>query len=267
MTKEKAWRLIWSAACDGAMNMAVDEAILEETVAGHSPPTLRLYRWEPPTLSLGYAQRAADADQAALQRLGWELVRRPTGGRAILHTDELTYSISAPETHPLVKGGVLESYRRLSLGLLAALRLLGVEAVAGGERIRGGAHGAVCFETPSDYEITAGGRKLIGSAQARRLGGVLQHGTLPLTGDIARILRALAQPEPSPESVRARAATLQEAAERLVSWEEAAEAVGQGFTQEFGLTFEKSRLSKREVERAAELARIKYGSDAWTLRV
>jgi lipoate-protein ligase A len=179
------WRLILHPPRDGARNMAIDEALLEETAAGRSLPTLRLYAWEPPTLSLGFAQPAADVDRDALRRLGWGLVRRPTGGRAILHTDELTYSITAPETDPLMQGGVLESYRRLSLGLLAGLRLLGVEVQAD-EGARGRAvRNPVCFEIPSQYEISAGGKKLIGSAQARRLGGVLQHGAFPLGGDPA----------------------------------------------------------------------------------
>jgi lipoate-protein ligase A len=267
MSDEKNWRLIWSEACAGARNMATDEAILEEAAAGRSRPTLRLYAWAPPALSLGYAQRSAEVDRAALARLGWDLVRRPTGGRAILHTDELTYSVAAPEAHPLLAGGVLESYRRLSLGLLAALRLLGVAAEAGGSHARGGAHGAVCFESPSDYEITAGGRKLIGSAQARRVGGVLQHGTLPLTGDLARIVQALAKPDTPPEHVRARAATLREAAGRAIGWEEAAEAVSAGFAAEFGLSFERGGLSPAEAARAETLIREKYASDGWTMRV
>ncbi len=247
--------------------MAVDEAILEEVAVGGNPPTLRLYAWEPPALSLGYAQRAAEADADALARLGWGLVRRPTGGRAILHTDELTYSVSAPENHPLVAGGVLESYRRLSRGMLAGLRLLGLDAQVHSARARGGAHGAVCFETPSDYEITAGGKKLIGSAQARRLGGVLQHGTLPLSGDLARILLALARPDSSLDQVHARAATLEETLGRKIAWEEAAEAVGRGFALEFGIAFHRAGLSAAEEARSAELARTKYASDDWTRRV
>jgi lipoate-protein ligase A len=267
MSAENTWRLIRSAPCGGALNMAIDEAILEQAAAGRCPPTLRFYAWEPPTLSLGYAQRAAEADRAALERLGWGLVRRPTGGRAILHCDELTYSVSAPENHPLVAGGVLESYRRLSRGLLAGLRLLGADAQAQATQSRGAARGAVCFETSSDYEITAGGKKLVGSAQARRLGGVLQHGTLPLSGDLARILQALAQPDSSPGQVHARAATLEEALGRAVTWEEAADAVGRGFAQEFGITFCRADLSAAEDARAAELVRTKYASDGWTRRV
>jgi len=261
------WRLLLDPPAGGARNMAVDEALLEETAAGRSLPTLRLYAWEPPTLSLGFAQPAADCDHEALRRLGWGLVRRPTGGRAILHTDELTYSITAPESHPLMRGGVLESYRRLSLGLLAGLRLLGVAVQAETAQRTRAAGNPVCFEIPSQYEISAGGRKLIGSAQARRMGGVLQHGACPLRGDLARILQALAGPQIPPERIRRRAATLGELLGREVSWQEAADAVTQGFADEFGIEFRRETLSEKEKTRADDLAREKYGSDAWTGRV
>jgi lipoate-protein ligase A len=261
------WRLIHDPPADGARNMAVDEALLEETAAGRSLPTLRLYAWEPPTLSLGFAQPSADVDRQALGRLGWGLVRRPTGGRAILHTDELTYSVTAPENHPLMRGGVLESYRRLSLGLLAGLRLLGVE-VRADEGARGRAAGnPVCFEIPSQYEISAGGKKLIGSAQARRLGGVLQHGAFPLRGDLARILQALAGPHLPPERVRRRGATLGELLGREVSWAEAADAVARGFAETFGIHFRSGVFTECEETRADKLARGKYGSEEWTMRV
>src|SRR5512133_3127465 len=108
------WRLIKTTPASGAWNMAVDEAILEAVGRRQALPTLRLYAWAPPCLSLGFAQPVRDVDQAALTRNGWELVRRPTGGRAILHTDELTYAVSAPPDEPRVAGSVLESYCRLA---------------------------------------------------------------------------------------------------------------------------------------------------------
>jgi lipoate-protein ligase A len=247
--------------------MAIDEAILERTAAGGPTLTLRLYAWEPPTLSLGYAQPAADCDMVALARLGWGLVRRPTGGRAILHTDELTYSIIARENHPLMQGGVLESYRRLSLGLLAGLKILGVEAAADAGRAARTAGNPVCFEVPSHYEISCGGKKLVGSAQARRLGCVLQHGALPLGGDLARILQVLAHPDSTPERVHRRAATLAELLGREVAWQEAADAVFRGFAETFGISFRREALSEEEKTRAGELAREKFANAEWTMKV
>jgi lipoate-protein ligase A len=261
------WRLIFDPPRDGIFNMSIDEALLEETSAGRSLPTLRLYAWEPPTLSLGFAQPVADVDRDALRRLGWGLVRRPTGGRAILHTDELTYSVTAPDANPLVQGGVLESYRRISLGLIAGLRRLGVEVQADAGARGRAAGNPVCFEIPSQYEISAGGKKLIGSAQARRPGGVLQHGAFPLRGDLARILQVLAGPQIPPERVRRRAATLADLLGREVAWQEAADAVRQGFIDEFGIEFSSEGLTEKEKTRADELARGKYRTAEWTNRV
>ena len=226
------WRLIITPGRDGAANMALDQAILEQVGAGNSPPTLRLFAWNPPCLSLGQGQAASDVDLDRVRARGWTIVRRPTGGRAILHTDEITYSVALPADHPLVQGDIVTSYRRLSAALLAALERLGLQAQADRRagRVPADTKGPVCFEVPSDYEITADGRKLIGSAQVRKFGGVLQHGSLPLEGDVARICDALAFPgEEVREEVRARvrqrATTLERALGRVVSWEEAASAL------------------------------------------
>ncbi len=109
--------------------MAVDEAILEHIGRGQALPTLRLYAWEPACLSLGYAQPYADVDEARIKERGWEVVRRPTGGRAILHTDELTYSVTAPADEPRLAGSVLESYNRLAVALLQAVQVVGFDVL------------------------------------------------------------------------------------------------------------------------------------------
>ena len=116
---EAEWRLLKTGARDGATNMAIDEAILDAVTAGQSPPTLRFFGWTPPCLSLGYSQPAGDVDRAACAQRGWAIVRRQTGGQAILHVDELTYSVCAPLDEPRVVGGIVESYGRLAAGLLA----------------------------------------------------------------------------------------------------------------------------------------------------
>jgi lipoate-protein ligase A len=155
------WRLLTTPPAHGAWNMAVDEAILESVGSGKSVPTLRLYAWDPACLSLGYAQRFTDVDFFRLQERGWEVVRRPTGGRAVLHTDELTYSVIAPLNEPRVAGTVLESYHRLAQALVAMLNLLGMPV-----RVNGNSSSPphartnpVCFEVPSAYEITVAGKK------------------------------------------------------------------------------------------------------------
>ncbi len=268
---QQFWRLIVTPPLRGAMNMAIDHAILEAVVEGKAPPTLRLYAWEPACLSLGYAQPFADVDTARLAMLGWDVVRRMSGGRALLHADELTYSVAMPRGHTLVAGDVLSSYRRLSKALVAGLRVLGVSPQSD-QRADGSSYdGPMCFEVPSHYEITVAGRKLIGSAQVRKFGGVLQHGAIPLSGNITRIVEALAYPsEAQRENARAhlrqRALTLDEALGRSVGWEEAAAALVHGFQNTFGLTFETEDLSAEEIARAEELRHTQYAADAWTRR-
>jgi lipoate-protein ligase A len=182
---------------------------------------------------------------------GVDLVRRPTGGRAILHTDELTYSIALPASDPRAAGGVVESYRRLSEGLLAGLRRLGVEAVqARGQRKPASDLRAICFETPSDYEITAGGRKLVGSAQRRSRGKVLQHGTLPLHGDLTRVVSYLSMPDGERETqrcaLRASALTLEEALGRALTFTQVAQALAGGFAQALNLALVPGDLTDYE---------------------
>ncbi len=261
------WRLIRSAPADGATNMAVDEAILRAVAEGRVPPTLRFYAWDPPCLSLGRAQPVADVDLEAVRAAGFGLVRRPTGGRAILHADELTYSVVAPQEEPRVCGSVVESYRRLSQGLVSGLKRLGVPALVADERVENRrSAGPVCFEAPSDYEITVGGRKLVGSAQMRAQGVILQHGALPLRGDIARICSLLSA-KPEPARVRARATTVEEAVGRLVAWDEAADALAAGFAGALNLRLEPGELTSQELVWAAELRDEKHATDTWVGRL
>ncbi|MDX1687788.1 MAG: biotin/lipoate A/B protein ligase family protein [Candidatus Promineifilaceae bacterium] len=267
------WRLLNTGWQDGPTNMAIDEALAEAVAAGESPPTLRFYGWDPACLSLGYGQSWTVADWEECAGRGWDVVRRPTGGRAILHVDELTYSVCAPESERRVRGGVLESYQRLSAALAHGLKLLGVEPEraprAGGP---GGTKGPVCFDLPSSYEITVGGRKLVGSAQARRKGVVLQHGTLPLYGDIGRILHALCLEPPQERShmvarLHQTATTLEASRGRRIEFDEAAAALRQGFSAALALTFEEKPLTAGEKARAQEIRSEKFGDDAWTKRV
>lgn len=270
-----SWRILLTPPAPGDWNMAVDEALLVEVGAGRSLPTLRLFSWEPPCLSLGYAQPIADVDFERLAARGWGLVRRPTGGRAILHTDELTYSVISPPAEPRLAGGVLESYRRLATALLDALVSLGAPAQTDPHYdLPEGSDpkGAVCFEVPSNYEITAKGKKLIGSAQARRKEGILQHGSLPLTGDIGRITFALRYPDETTRQqaakrVRERAATLDEVVQRTVTWQDAADAFHTSFSRVLNLSMIPTPLTAGELERIADLASTKFGHASWTKRI
>jgi lipoate-protein ligase A len=268
------WRLLTTPPARGSWNMAVDEAILESATCGDVPPTLRLFAWQPACLSLGYAQSAADADRVRLAQRGWDLVRRPTGGKAILHTDELTYSVAGPQTEPRLVGSVLESYRRLSAALLKALHLLGIPAQSQAEvsHSESESKGPVCFEVPSNYEITVGGKKLVGSAQARRREGVLQHGTLPLFGDLTRITAVLAFPDEAGRSLAAerlarRATTAEIVLGYPLDWSTAAHAFASAFEQTLDLALTPAALTPTELERATKLEHEKYSHPSWTDRV
>ena len=266
MYPSATWRLVYSDPMDGATNMAIDEAILSAVRDDLALPTLRLYAWSPPCLSLGRRQPASDVDWMALKAAGFDLVRRPTGGKAILHTDELTYSVIVPQADPRATGNVVESYRRLSAGLVHGLERLGVTRVIADQRAARHLEGPVCFETPSDYEITVGGRKLVGSAQMRAQGVVLQHGALPLYGDIARICPLLTA-HPDPARVRARAVTVEDVLERTVTWDEAAGAVTGGFADALNLRLKPGTLTENELAWAKELRVEKYVAAEWTRKV
>jgi len=267
------WRLLITQPARGAWNMAVDEAILQHIGRGASTPTLRLYAWTPACLSLGHAQPFSDVDVLRLKQRGWEVVRRLTGGRAILHTDELTYSVIAPADEPRVAGSVLESYNRLAQALLRAVQTLELPVEMKDEVGRNSIspNNPVCFEVPSTYEITVDGKKLIGSAQARKKEGVLQHGSLPLTGDLTRICQALVFENETARELASgrlleRATTVESALGRAVSWEEAAQAFVRAFEAQLGLSLQSGELSESESKRADELVRAKYNHPSWTER-
>lgn len=269
------WRLIIEESPrSGAANMAVDEAMAEAAADGAVPPSLRFYRWHLPTVSLGRHQKAADVDEAQLATRGYDLVRRTTGGRAILHTDELTYSVAGPVTDPLMAGGVMDAYLRFSNALLSGLEVLGLVANKAGARTRTPRDlSAVCFEAPSAYEITAGGLKLMGSAQSRRKGYVLQHGSLPLWGDITRLVDVLAVSPAEKERLRHQlprlATTLAEALEvphdsESLAFQRVAAAMAEGFASALEIDLQPGTVSARELRRSAELIRTRFADPAWT---
>jgi lipoate-protein ligase A len=270
----QAWRLLVTPPAKGAWNMAVDETLLEAVGDNQSLSCLRLYAWEPACLSIGYAQPCGDIDHQRLSELGWDWVRRPTGGRAILHTDELTYSVMAPTNEPRVAGGVLESYQRLSRALLAALHFLSIPASANPIQVadNGSKTQPACFEVPSNYEIVLRGKKLVGSAQSRRKEGVLQHGTLPLFGDLTRITQALRYSSEAKRKKAARrlldhATTVESAIGQRIEWPAATQAFIEGFQTELNLELIRTDLSEKETIRAQQLVEEKYANPSWLERI
>jgi len=267
------WRLIYDPPASGAWNMAVDEAIMESISTEKTPPTLRLYAWIPYCLSLGHAQPFEDVDLDALHQRQWGLVRRPTGGKAILHADELTYSVIALQNDPHVYGSILESYLKISSALLNSLQLLNIQADARNiDTINKKGDNPVCFEITSNYEITCLGKKIIGSAQSRKTNVLLQHGAIPLHGDIRRIIDVLNYQSDEDRIMATNqlcdhAGTLLSVTGQLYSWEDVAQALIRGFSETFNITLKPEMLSESEINRAHILMSEKYANANWTMRM
>jgi lipoate-protein ligase A len=177
-----SWQLHWDGPADGRYNMAKD-ALLLERAAAEGSAALRLYAWDRMTLSVGRAQKVErQIDLGACAAHGIPVVRRETGGRAVLHGSDLTYSIAAPLSGPRFSGGILGIYREISQAFLNFFSGLGVgaecKAYAGRERAESAS--PVCFVTPSAFEILLRGKKVVGSAQRQVPRAFLQHGSIPL---------------------------------------------------------------------------------------
>lgn len=278
----ETWRFIESGPCSPAENMAVDEAILIAHSEGKVQPTVRFYRWNPPTLSIGYFQKAAE--EVDLQRVGQErigFVRRPTGGRAVLHDRELTYSMIVSENYPGMPKSVTEAYRVLSEGLVLGFRHLGLQAdlarLATEEEKQkyASAGSAACFDSPSWYELVVEGKKAAGSAQTRSRGVILQHGSILLDLDID-LLFSLLQfandkiKERMKHSFSQKAVAINDIMRRLgrkaVDWGQAEKAFKQGIAEGLGISWNEQPLSAYERQLAERLIAEKYGNEAWNLK-
>jgi lipoate-protein ligase A len=264
--------------------MAIDDAILTAVAAGEAPPTLRIYAWKfPGCLSLGYGQRAREVDQERLREHGIELVRRPTGGRAILHGYEVSYSLALPLDHPIAAGSILDSYRRISEALVAGFDFLKdylIGEVRAACQPSDSPLAVACFEMSSPYEVTVGGRKLIGSAQVRRKGGMLQHGSMPVYRAVDEICDYLIYPDEAARAeakarVRAHSINLDEAftGDKHMTSNFPFGVLANGLPKVFNIKAnEKSRhgsaamLTPAELENVERLTREVYGNSAWTLR-
>jgi lipoate-protein ligase A len=276
------WRFIRSGIDSPAYNMAMDEAITIAHSEGKVPPTLRFYGWNPPTLSIGYFQKAAaEIDLAAVEQQGIGFVRRPTGGRAVLHDQELTYSITVSENYPGMPSGVTEAYRVLSEGLLRGFQQLGLDARMVHLETIGEKHSVVqetsaaCFDAPSWYELVVEGRKVAGSAQMRHKGAVLQHGSVLLELDAAQLFNLLRFPSEAvkqrlQKSFEGKAIAINMLRSELglsrVTLAEAEAAFLQGFAEGMDVEFEAAEPTEYEQKLAGQLVLEKYATEAWNLR-
>lgn len=256
----RAWRLLPLTPGDPAWNMAVDEAILCAYGRGLVPPTLRFYTWEPPAVSCGRFQDLTEIDLSACARMGLAVVRRPTGGRAVLHEGDLTYAVVIGARDGL-PDGTLPSYLYLSRGILAGLARLGIDAELAAPNEKAGRRSPACFASPSWYELIVGGRKVAGNAQRRVGGDVLQHGSIALSFSPARlaaVLRAPGSEGALAERLGRAAAGLSEFIPGLTA-ARLAGAIQEGFAEALGAEMAEGRLT--EAEEAEALARWEEFAD------
>ncbi len=259
----KAWKLIVEEApLRGSRNMAVDEYLFF-AAQRESATFLRFYRWERPTASLGYSQDAArTADLDFCRANGIDVVRRMTGGKLVLHHRELTYSLASSDVG-MFTDTLRESYRRISLGLLRGLELMGLDAGLAPASPPAYARGTMpCFAFPARDEIEIGGLKIVGSAQKRSGPAFLQHGSVPLEKD-EELLKGAARSEAPDSGVRM--TSLAEALSRPVPFDWAAERFSRGFAEFFAVDLEPLVLDGAAGEEIARIEAERYGDEAWTL--
>jgi len=259
----RPWRLLVTEPVDGAINMAIDEAVWRGRQAGSTPPTVRFFAWDPPTVSLGYGQTLDEAISVdAARRLGVGIVRRPTGGSAIYHDGperELTYGVVATNDDLGVTSDLLEAYRWIARALARGLRELGVPADIVATPRGKTAAPAFCFARTGRYEIELDGKKLVGSAQRRRGRCFLQHGSVLLGVDEPR-LRALF---PTTADPLASMTTLEAALGRTPTFDAVADVLTAAFEAEHSLTLRPGGLTEYEAALVARLVTDKYATDAW----
>ncbi len=256
------WRLILDGPCDAFMNMAIDEAISEFVRKGDSPPTLRFYQWERPSITIGYFQRLkaeVEVDYCSIN--GYPVVRRPTGGRAVLHNDELTYSLSS-QMRPPFSDGLLQSYNAIARAFLDGLRNLGLDARISSRRQNGRLlRNPSCFQSVSYGEITIDGEKLIGSAQKRWGDGVLQQGSILLSLDTSEICRVLRIPEDRHMDTSGIGFIRKHLPDITV--DEIIDSLKMAFERTFGIQFVSGGLTLEEAGLAETLRLEKYLSGDW----
>jgi len=253
--------------------MALDEALLSSVACGASPPVLRLYRWNPPTLTLGYGQRGAgQVNLSACRRHGVDVVRRCTGGRAVLHDREVTYAVISTEQNGTFPGGILPNYRVIAGVLQQLFRSFGLDACLAPERSRGkkgsGAAESACFTAPGQFEILHLGYKLAGCAQKRDRGAFLQHGSIPVDLDLSRLFelldtRGLLPPEQGAQLLASKVGWLNRWLHNPVEIGEVEDRLVHCFSQLLQISWQISEPTAEEQGLARELVRQRYDNPRW----
>jgi lipoyl(octanoyl) transferase len=278
MMNKEVWRFIDSGHCSPSFNMALDEALLDWHSEGKFPPVIRFYGWNPATLSIGYFQKVEkEINLDAVEQYQLGFVRRPTGGRGVLHEDELTYSVIVSEEHPNMPKTVTEAYRVISEGILKGFQHLGLDAyfaepktIEERDALKN-PRSSVCFDAPSWYELVVEGRKVAGSAQTRQKGVILQHGSILLDLDEEKLFSLFKYPnerikERMKRAFKSKAVAINEISPRKISLEEAKKAFYRGFAEGLEVDLEPYTLTSEELAYVQKLAVERYESDEWNFK-
>ena len=270
------WRILHSGRAGSAENMAVDEAIFLNVIDGLSDATIRFYDWDPPTVSIGYNQDAnKEIDFSALEKYGFGFVRRPTGGRMVLHHNEITYSVIAPIKEKL-KGNITESYSEISKALALGLKFCGIDV----EFEKGNLTSASqresinpCFNSSSRFELTCQKKKIVGSAQVRKGNFLLQHGSILLDNDqsfAANLIPGLDEPQKDmlAKLLTIKTVSINQVADQKLNFEEAASRLERGFMESWN-TDRFYRIDEPDEHEKAIIRRLidnKYSTIGWNMK-
>lgn len=269
---QETWAFLDSGHHDAATNMAIDEALLQWHSKKEIPPTLRFYGWTRPSLTVGHFQNVQRSiNFAGIKNHQCDFVRRLTGGTAVLHDDELTYSIIISEDHEKIPKSVNQAYYILSKGLLEGYRQLGIEAdYAIPERELQKNRTDVCFERPASYEMVVNNKKISGNAQVRKNGVLLQHGSIPMSFD-AHMLFDLFNFSTENNRKRQReafvhkAVSINELTNKKHSFDMLKDAFLEGFKKGLNISLEPIVLSTDQWVEINELAEQKYRTEEWNM--
>jgi lipoate-protein ligase A len=249
------WRLLLTGGNTASVNMAVDRAILVAHSEGKVPPTVRFYNWVPPAISIGYFQSLTEeVDINACKKLGVDYVRRITGGGAVFHDKELTYSIVISETHSSIPKNILKSYARICNALIRGLQELGIR----------GTYAPI-------NDIVVDGKKISGNAQTRKINTVLQHGTILLDVDVDKMFSLLKVPNEKIKDkmitdVKQRVTSLHHVLDTSIGFDQVAAAMKTGFEDEFRVTLVEGTLTDEEIIHAKRFEKEYFSSFQWNHR-
>ncbi len=261
------WRIMVDGKLSAARNMAIDEALFRLCTSGHSDafPTIRFYQWENPTLSFGSSQKVERAvDVEACGKMGFDVVRRPTGGRAVLHDDEVTYSVIAPAGE-IFGNTIQETYRTVSEGLLEGFKILGVYAQTEGDsgaKKQDKLTYLPCFSSSTKYELAYEGKKFVGSAQRRNNLAFVQHGSIILDFDSGELLRAIGADEDSEDPGKYMIG-ISRILGRKVTFDETVDALRKGIEKKFAIELKDEPLTQIEDDVVQYLQEAKYEKKDW----